>query len=236
MASDDLSQRLWSRLRANYPRALAACLMGDHFHLVVPKDPEAWGRLCRLLGSLKGWPYERPRQPVLATDRVKVRRDIRYAVLNPCRAELARDPLEWVWSTHRELVGAIRDPWIDRRVLARLGIDHAYVSGDPSVAVAGTPAPSPAPRSWDHPLSRIAAAAMAATRTKPSDLRRRSEARTVFLQLAGTNGWRRATLLAELCGMNRNAVHQAWSRPDITTEAQLCLGDDRLLARLTPPA
>lgn len=224
---------MWSALRTQFPDALAACLMGNHIHLIVP-DGDPWPTLCRVLGSLEGWPYGRPPPPEVAADRVKIRRDIRYVLLNPCRAEIATDPLQWVWSTHRDLVGAVRDPWVDAGALARLGIDHAYVSGDPSVAVAGTPAPVAARRGWNQPLARIASAAMAATRCGPDDLRRRTEARTVFLQLARANGWPRATLLAELCGVQRAAVHRAWRRPDVTAEAQLCLGDDRLLARLQP--
>ena len=209
--------------------------MANHFHLVIPVEEGARERLGALLGNLRGWPY-RPPGCELAADRVKVRRDVRYAVLNPCRAGLCGDPLEWLWSTHRELVGGVRDPWVDVEALRRLGVTHRYVSGDPSVAVTGTPSPVAARLGWDHGLGRIAAAAMAACRATPAHLRRRTEARTVFLQLAARNGWRRASMLARSCDIQRAAVHRAWAREDVTREAQLCLGDDRLLACIEPRA
>ena len=74
---------------------------------------------------------------------------MRYTVLNPSRAGIVDDPLSWPWSTHRDVVGAIADPWVTaERLGAALGSRmasaqdiHAYVSGDPSVAIAGTPFP-----------------------------------------------------------------------------------------------
>jgi len=220
---------MWSALRGAFPAALACCLMPDHLHLLVPADEEAWERLCKVLGRLGGWPYRRPPAPGLPLNREKTRRNVRYVLLNPCRAGLVSDPLEWVWSTHRDLIGAVREPWPDPGALAGLGIDHRYVSSDPSVAVVGTAAPSMEGfKPWEQPLGRVALAALAACRSPTSDLRRRTEARTVFLQLAWECGWRNATQLGGYCSIRRAAVHRAWKRERITHEARLCLADARL--------
>ncbi len=68
--------------------------------------------------------------------------------LNPCRARLVADPLQWEWSTHRDLVGAVAPSWIDLSDLAKdLRMPsailprklHEYISGDPSTHPNGTP-------------------------------------------------------------------------------------------------
>ncbi len=213
--------------------------MGNHLHALIEEaDPEAdtaW--LERALRRMPDWPPVEVGATV-AEGRLKVLRDLRYIALNPCRARLARDPLAWLWSTHRELFDAVADPWIDRTALAELSPSfedlHTYVSGDPHVTVAGTQPP-------DHlvptdiarqPLGDIARAAIVATRG--GELQRRSTTRHLFLCLAPERGWRDVPELAGVCGVSRQAVYQAWRRPVDLTPALRCLGDARLLAALTP--
>ncbi|HEY3354738.1 MAG TPA: hypothetical protein VGQ83_15905, partial [Polyangia bacterium] len=155
----------WLRLREEYPLALGAVLMPDHFHLLVDiADPDGVRRRLGavLSGLTRSEPYGRRRRrlwdPVPTPDPVRnlrhLRRDVRYLALNPCREGLARDPLSWVWSTHRDVMGAVADPWVTAdRLAAALRLPargftpahHAYVAADPTVHVAGTPAPTPAP-------------------------------------------------------------------------------------------
>jgi len=181
-------------------------------------------------------------------DPKRLARTARYVVLNPCRARLASDPLEWLWSTHRDLVGAVADPWVTADSLARaLGRHeegfierfHAYVSGDPSVAVAGTRMPGPA-RAQPvplEPLERIAAAAVAATRGTFADLERKGATRRLFVLLARHQGWRDTSLIASMCNMTpRNVRYVTRVRdPELLAAGALCLGDERLLRGVERP-
>ncbi len=142
---------LWRRLRAKLPKIAACVLMPNHLHLLkLGNDP------CRIawdLGvELRAWTQRfSPRSSVWSPipdlrpipDLHHLKRQIRYVHLNPCRAGLARDPLEWEWSTHRDLLGLVTDPWPEasfiRECFRSSEAAHAYISGDPSVKVGGTP-------------------------------------------------------------------------------------------------
>lgn len=147
---------LWRRLRGKFPCVAACVLMPNHLHLLIfSSHPEtlqwdlgvelrAWTRAF-YPGSQIWAPIPKPR---LIPDLLQLKRQLRYVHLNPCRAQLAKDPLQWEWSTHRDVTGCVVDPWPDLQKLARLfevpqsklgDAIHRYVSGDPSVAVTGTP-------------------------------------------------------------------------------------------------
>ncbi len=102
------------------------------------------------------------------------------------RGRAARWPrcrsLAWPWSTHRGALGAEADPWVRAEELAAVlgrparGFGewlHGYVSGDPDVNLAGTPAPVRDPSGSRHPLRRVALAAASATPWATRDRRRR---------------------------------------------------------------
>jgi hypothetical protein len=235
---------VWERLRVVFPAALAVCLMPDHPHVATPlRDPAAARiRLNRLLGQLArrlGLRYVgEAAEPTLIRDRAKLLRDVRYIGLNPPREGLASDPLAWLFSTHRDVVGATTDPWVDARRLARalgrpyrdfLAWYHAYVSADPSVSVAGTPLPRPtSPSEFTRiPLGRIAAAAAAATRSRPEEIRTTGLTRRLFVGLAREQGWRSTETLARACACSPRTI-QRISHVDVSP-ARLCLGDPRLL-------
>ena len=233
-------RRVWAALRKNWPRPLAACLMGNHLHLLVAGDPDdERRRLATVLGQMHG-----PRFRCVGSaseGRLKLRRDVRYVVLNPCRAQLAKDPLEWLWSTHRDLVGATLEDWVDREAVLALerGWDplesaHRYISGDPYVAVESTPLPLPAEPAavsrW--PLQALINAATAAGRGHP--VTERGASRTMLFQLARDHGWTGASNLARLTRCERSAVYRAWKAEDIAAPARLCLGDARLRTMRQP--
>jgi hypothetical protein len=247
---------LWGRLRATFPVVAASALLPNHPHAVPwVDDPrqgrEAFGRLLghfrRRLGLRR--PLWEPVSRIDVIDDPKMlARTVRYVALNPCRAELVRDPLEWLWSTHRDVVGAVVDPWVTAESLARaLGRHqdgfverfHAYVSGDPSVNVAGTRPPMPAreqpvPR---EPLESIAAAAVAATRGTFADLERRGATRRLFVLLARHQGWRDTSLIASMCDMTPRTIRRLAHADDLELLAAgaMCLGDDRLLRAVKRP-
>jgi hypothetical protein len=242
----DVAEWLWPQLRAAFPLALASCLMPDHPHLVTPSrdEEEARRALNRVLGALARHVGVRhvgeASPPSVITDRPKLQRDLRYVALNPPRAGLVDDPLAWLFSTHRDVLGASVDPWIDATRLARaLGRPvhgfvetyHRYVSSDPDVHVAGTPVPRPAlPTQVAHyPLTRIARAAAAATRTRPESIRRLGLPRQLFVHLAREQGWRDWEALAIACDCSTRTIRRVAEGRVALDAARLCLGDARLL-------
>ncbi len=244
-----LSLYAWSALRAAFPTAVAACLMGNHLHLVVwVADPtEAVTRLCRVIGGItrvarieRGWWF-----PLAPAQRIagigKLRAQVRYVVLNPCRADLVSDPLAWPWTTHRDVVGAVFEPWIDANRLAQvlgepsLGFvdaHHRFVSNDTKVAIGGTPAPVTASTTTiaSYPLASIAAAACAATRSPRAYLLARSLARRAFVLLSFDQGWTGAAQVGAACGVTPGSIRRILNEPDaaLLAAARLTLADDRL--------
>jgi len=258
LADPERARWLWGRLRVGFPGALAAALMPGHLHLValVESVSGARSRLARTLGwwsrrypvakGFRQWePVPEPRRLV---DRKHLRRTLRYVGLNPCRDRLASDPLTWVWSTHREVCGAVVDPWVTgERVASALGEGsrgfarrwHAYVSADPSVAVDGTPFPASEPERrvpvW--PLEDIARAAAAATRAGSFEwIRRPGVSRDLFVALCLAQGWRRPSSIAPALQVGQRMAQKLVRRgAGVESEALdaglLCLGDERLLAQ-----
>lgn len=244
---------LWGQLETVFPDAVAACLMPNHLHVIAPAgDPRAAReRLARTLGWFSrrhpfedgvGW-WRPPAEPQPIPDRHHLRRQVRYVLLNPCRARLVDDPLAWPWSTARDILGGVFEPWVTAERLADLLGEpveefaakfHRYVSGDPTVAVLGTPFPEPSsPQELPAvPLTDIRAAACAATRTvDDATLARRGLPRTVFIQLALHQGWPPERMVAFAAGVSRRTVrrHAAapWADGDLEP-ALLALGDLRV--------
>ena len=250
ICSDRVARFLWERLRRAFPFALAVCLMPNHIHVVcLSSYPERdRRRLASVLSGLRrshnpgaAIRFDPVPAPTIIVGRDKLARHIRYVVLNPCRDGLCDDPLSWPWSTHRDAVGAISDPWVtsDRleQALGALGRPsrlHHYVSADPSTAVAGTPLPVALDAETllpSIPLSFVADAAAAATRAPRAAIRSRTPTRALFIALAQTVGWRDARVLGEATRITPNAVRRRrrQQRPRVQAAA-LCLADARLRA------
>ncbi len=222
---------VWMHLRLLYPAALAVVVMPDHLHVVVDA-PARRGReqLRRCLGQFARWfpgRWEPAPEPVPIVGLRKLRRQVRYVALNPCRAGLARDPVAWLWSTHRDVVGASVDPWVTPSRLARaLGEreegfgerHHGYVSSDPSVDVEGTPVPRPSPV-LAADLSNLARAAALSTRGDPVG---------VFFH-AGRAVRQPMTALAAFAGVPRSTAYARWKTPAPVAPVLLTLSDRRLL-------
>lgn len=247
LTAEDTGQWLWTWLRAVFVEAIAAVLMPNHLHLVLAtidarRDAQ---RLARLLGhfgrrfGVRGQVSD-VAEPQLLAGRQKVERQVRYAALNPCRSRLIECPLAWKWSTHRDVIGAIANPWVDADRLARAlarprqGFavrHHAYVSGDPHVDVRGTTFPIAAASRVvpSVPLATIVEAATAALCLPTSAVRSRGPARTLFVALAHDQGWRDAKLLADACDCGPHAIRRAEAVDERSlAAARLCLGDERL--------
>jgi hypothetical protein len=248
---------LWAALRRSFPHALSAALMPDHIHLLTAaSDPDAARlRLARVTSGIRrshtpaaNVRWDRASAEVVAPGRQKLARQCRYIHLNPCRAGLTDDPLRWLWSTHRDVMAAVCDPWTEARRLASC-LDrsarhfrtwfHAYVSGDPTVHVAGTPPPSASPHTTVpiFPLGDIMRAAAAVHRLTPCHVARRGMARRTFVTLARCQGWRDRGVLAEACEVTRSAIDWHFAHPlhRGLEAAVLCLGDERLRNTVSSP-
>lgn len=186
---------LWPRLGRTFD--LVACvLMPNHVHLLVHADRDAAVRsFARLLSAFRqrmrtprrgaplafAWePLPRPEK--VQFDRRHIARTVRYIHLNPSRDGLCSNPLEWEWSTHRDWIGAVARPCIDRdrwsRVMGREPGScahwlHQYVTSDPSV-VDTRPLPDPRPFLSDAPrdasIDALAAAVVQVLRSGAADL------------------------------------------------------------------
>jgi hypothetical protein len=253
-AEFEAAEWMWRALRRGFAAALAAILMPSHLHVIAEIASAIAGRLhlAHLLAGFSRWHSPSAEDPIrwqpipvpqTISGPEHLRRQVRYVALNPCRDKLVRDPLEWLWSTHRDVVGAAADPWVAANRLARLLDEpghgfgdafHRYVSGDPSCDTRGTPPPR-APRAAAcarYPLERIITAAAAATRQPPAAVRARTATRTALVLLALQQGWTDLRILARACCVTTRAMRTLRRRecPDLLAAAALCLGDDRLLA------
>jgi hypothetical protein len=163
-------------------------------------------------------------------------------LLNPCRARLCRDPLEWLWTTARDMVGAVVDPWVRLEGLVdavgpgpRISLAgfHRFVSSDPCVAVQGTPLPRPVVSSGcpARPLHHIVQAAAVATRAPASAIAQHGDTRQLLVALARDQGWRGSADLGELVSLSARSVARlvASCDPAFVEAGRMCLGDDRLL-------
>jgi hypothetical protein len=256
LRSMNTAPTVWRLLRRRFPSVFAVKLMPDHLHMLTPPlEPglaraalaNVCGRIQAVVG-LDAGAWRRVPEPHVITKLGELRRNIRYVFLNECRAGLARDPLQALWSTYREMFDAVIAPWVDLDAVVRalsirstraLAWIHQFVSGDPHVCVEGTPLPEPAllgPMA-SAPLADIARAAAAATRTSPMLIRKRTPTRKLFIWLARAAGWRQTTLLAEVCGVTPDAIRRIARAEDprAVACAARCLGDPRLLERLPDP-
>ncbi|MGK5085480.1 hypothetical protein WDW37_19505 [Bdellovibrionota bacterium FG-1] len=245
--------RAWNFLKKLFPGALSAILMPNHLHLIVPQQAErddlakitgVLGAVSKDAGVSKLWQPIAP--PALIPDLHHLRRQIRYVALNPCRAELCADPLAWVWSTYRDLARTTATPWVSpdtlRRILKEREKDfqvrfHAYVSGDPSVAIEGTaPARAAQPTAWaEHSIGEILKATSAALQTPASEVRQKGPLRTLFIHVAHRFGWKQIRPLAKICHTTPRAIHYTLENPPAPSAlaaAALCLGDARLREKI----
>lgn len=115
--------------------ALAFCLMGNHYHLVLHTRQANLSALMRQINGVYTQAYNRRHAKVghLFQGRFKailVDRDAyllevcRYVDLNPVRAAIVADPAQWPWSSYRAHTGLTAAPsWLDTSAV------YAYLLG-----------------------------------------------------------------------------------------------------------
>lgn len=139
--------QLWEVVVRASPGLVSLCVMPDHIHVLTPEDVRV--SLAAALSGFARWRNHRRGErgpmwcplpePSPVVGDLKIRRNIRYIHLNPCRAGLVSDPLAWPLSTHADAVGLSLRP-VRRRMHHPVRF-HAAVSGDPSVRPEGTDLP-----------------------------------------------------------------------------------------------
>lgn len=120
--------------------ALAFCLMGNHYHLVLHTRQANLSALMRQINGVYTQAYNRRHAKVghLFQGRFKailVDRDAyllevcRYVDLNPVRAAMVADPAQWPWSSYRAHTGLTAAPsWLDTSAV------YAYLLGYDAVS------------------------------------------------------------------------------------------------------
>lgn len=255
---------VWRYARDAFPQVYATALLPDHLHLVVPARPMAspdWGqvelwtrmrllrkRLVLLDEQLRVEPVPMP-EPI--QDAGKLLRQVRYVHLNPCREGLCRDPLEWEWSTHLDLLGAIVDPWPNRVLtLEKMGLFansrsihtslrklHSYVSSDPSVHVSGTPYLFAAKAPVLIDLKGAVMGAAKILRLKEVEIMRRGKRRALVMRVLASEFKVPQVQVARFFGVDRTslrpmrdgfAVREAKILKEVGDAMRIVLSDSRL--------
>ncbi len=212
--------------------------MPNHFHLLVgPLDRDLiryrMGAIRRELA--RNFPeieWEGITEPKPLADRFHLLREIRYIHLNPCRKQLCVDPIEWEWSTHREYLGAVANPWVNlHEVVPTLGRPwtiwseaefllrfHLYISGDPSVHPMGTWAPAIPQGSVSIDLKRVKTSAALVLRCHQDEPFRKGQLRARLVRVLSSGFELSRPKLAELFRIDRRSVSEngrkAWDIED----------------------
>jgi hypothetical protein len=250
-ASPDVAWWFWLRMRRTFPEAAAACLMPNHPHVLVEGErDDLRERLCGLMSGLarhlqlpKLWEPAPTPTPIRTAEHLE--RQVKYVVLNPCRARITDDPLAWPWTTYRGLLGAELDPWVHAGDLAPVvhrpvdGFEnalHAYVGNDASVSKSARRFPQPAPQGVAAtPMTDIARAATSVTPWGSRQLRR-----DVAVALARHQGWRQSGVIGAALGCSARSIDRARPvRTGALHAAALALGTPALRLSdsfLPPPA
>lgn len=117
---EDILGQALERFRSG---VLAFCWMTNHIHAIVQVADRPLGNLVQLVASryarrfqrripTTGHLFERRYRARLITDTDYLLQAIRYIHLNPVEAGLVRDPVEYLWSSHRCYLGAPAPAWL----------------------------------------------------------------------------------------------------------------------------
>lgn len=207
------ARALWACIIATFPEALSLALMPNHVHIDLP-HADLGGRMRDMMAAFALWrnhyrgesgrvwePYPAVRQP---NDADHARRLRRYTLLNPVRAKLVGDPLEWPWSLHRECVGFGFTPGfgVERGAAAF----HRYVSQDETNL---TGSKLPVGTFGGVKVADVVDAVCGVTRSFAAEIRRRGTAGTMFLKTAWAHELCNVPLLAAVANCHRSAVYRA---------------------------
>jgi hypothetical protein len=216
---------LWVRMRCSAAGVLACVLLPGRAQMVVRSNE---GQACdrvRAVGERAALQGVRIDASSFAGAEAAGR--VLAAVhASPTRIAGIEDPLQWPWSTLRDLVGAVIDPWVTPAMLAAASFTQ------PLLETGAAPRAAPQEDAPTLPIREVLRAAAAATRRPVAAVRRPGPTRRLFVALAHRHGWWMPAHLASICGITRRSLYKqlehvpaAWLRA-----GALCLGDHRLRA------
>lgn len=107
-------------------RILAYCWMPNHVHLALKADAKPisgfigalasqYAKWTNQLMGRTGHLFERRHRAILVDNDAYLKELVRYIHLNPVRADLAKEPGEYRWSSHHAYLGAPAPCWLDRQ-------------------------------------------------------------------------------------------------------------------------
>lgn len=126
---------------------LAFCFMSNHVHLVIQLNEISLSKICQNLKfrysqfynfkyKMSGHLFQDRFKAILVDDSLYLKELVRYVHLNPVRAKMVNDPLQYLWSSHQAYFN--KDyPWLAKdTVLKKFGATrqlardafHHYVS------------------------------------------------------------------------------------------------------------
>lgn len=246
----DTSLHAWSLLTGAFPNALAAILMPEHLHIVVPNSKGAIWKLGVVLRSIARRRGRTPQwEPIpkarAVADRQHLLRTVRYILLNPCRRGLTDDPLHWEWSTLRDLWGLVAHPWVSAERLAE-SLDlwrgprfcarfHEYVCRDDCVSPTALRLPLSSATTLGS-LADFEKAFAVYRKVSLHQCKRRGAERKLLVQLALQFGESSPEALAAWAGVSAQILHrfraskppQEWIR--LRGELARLVADRRTLA------
>ena len=125
LESPPAAAAVWMQLRRAFQRVRACVLLPDAVQLVAEVDDPVLARAAfertletTLSRVARPMQWHRVPPPLLLPTTADLERAIRSTVLKPCRAGLVSDPLDWMWTTLRDVVGHVADPWLTAEALA----------------------------------------------------------------------------------------------------------------------
>lgn len=212
----DACVELWAILKKHFPISYAAVIMPDHAHWICATPIQNLYPLHRSLIPIQrkwAFKFESIQNPEAVRNHKHLLRQIRYVHLNPCRDGLCKDPLEWEWSTHWDILGLIKDPWVPSKTLFKtLKVKedavwfHQYVSSDPSVRIDGSP-PLEIPQiDTDIGMRDLITAVAFSHRAAANTLFKKQGLRAPVIQAARTLNRASTAQLSNILGITQRAV------------------------------
>lgn len=229
---------LWSAGRRAFPDALAVCLLPTHAYVVAPFEDAESGRqrLNRLIGQFARrfdalGKIGDTAEPEPVTEQYELLQRIQAVAELPRDAGLVDDPLAWPWSTYRDVVGAIADPWVcELRLASHLRAEPAGFAQFFHDSIGPRGFPKPAHAGARYSTDAIACAAAAATRTAVDNIRCEGPARSLFIRLLADFTALCNQDLASMADVSVRTVNRVLNqdREQMMSAGRLCLGDTRL--------